>query len=53
MKKIIPEGPRPDNSTPLTYKNKGITVIGPAKNNKNINDGFDKEKKFILLIKRK
>ena len=24
-------GPNPISSTPLTYRNKGITVIGPAK----------------------
>ena len=30
-KKIILAGPSPDSSDPLTNKNKGITVIGPAK----------------------
>ena len=30
IKKIIPDAPNPDNSTPLTYKNNGIKVIGPA-----------------------
>ena len=50
MKKIIPDGPSPENST-LTYKKSGITVIGPAKNNKNIKDGLEKEKSLKLLIK--
>ena len=49
MKKIIPDGPNPDNSTPLMYKNNGITVIGPAKNNKAIKDGFEKVKSFKLF----
>ena len=30
IKKSIPEGPNPDNKTPLMKKNNGITVIGPA-----------------------
>ena len=31
IKKIILAGPNPDNSEPLTNRNKGITVMGPAK----------------------
>ena len=31
IKKIILAGPSADNSEPLTKRNKGITVIGPAK----------------------
>ena len=30
IKNNIPEGPNPDNNTPLTKKKRGITVIGPA-----------------------
>ena len=48
IKKIIPDGPKPDNSTPFTYKNKGITVIGPVRKIKAIKDGLDKEKSFWL-----
>ena len=39
----MPVGPKPINSTPLTYKNNGITVIGPA-NIKRLKPGFDKLK---------
>ena len=42
----MPVGPNPHNSTPLTYKKSGITVIGPANNNKSINEGFEKEKSW-------
>ena len=42
----MPEGPRPDNSTPLTYRNKGITVIGPAKIIKADKDILFNEKSF-------
>ena len=45
----MPVGPRPDNSTHLTYRNRGITVMGPARINKGINDRFDKEKSFMLF----
>ena len=53
IKKIIPEGPSPDNSTPLIYINKGITVIGPAKNSQNIILGFEIVKSFKLFLKIK
>ena len=55
IKKIIPDGPRPDNSTPLTYKNKGIKVIGPAKIIKSVRLMFVKLKSllFVLIIKYK
>ena len=41
---FIPAGPSPQSSTPLTYKNKGITVIGPAKNINNIIEGLENVK---------
>ena len=52
IKKIIPDGPRPDNSTPLTYKNNGITVIGPANTKMNISDGFEilKYRTFVAVL---
>ena len=40
----MPVGPRPLNSTPRTYKNNGITVIGPANNINNDNPGLLNEK---------
>ena len=40
----MPVGPKPINSTPLTYKNNGITVIGPAKIKNKLNPGFEKLK---------
>ena len=46
----MPAGPSPDSSTPLTYKKRGITVIGPAKNNNNIKEGFDISKSLKLFI---
>ena len=44
-------GPKPQSSTPLTYKNNGITVIGPANIKININDGFDTSKSCAVGIK--
>ena len=43
------------SSTPLTYKNKGITVIGPANIKNKLNPGFDKLKSLnpFLTIKKK
>ena len=40
----MPVGPKPINSTPLTYKNNGITVIGPARIKNKLNPGFEKLK---------
>ena len=42
----MPVGPNPHNSTPRTYKNNGITVMGPAHINKSIIGGFEKVKSF-------
>ena len=42
----MPVGPNPHSSTPLTYKNSGITVIGPANSNKSIIEGLEKVKSF-------
>ena len=49
----MPDGPKPACSTPFIYKNNGITVIGPAKKSKNINEGFEKAKSFVLFWKIK
>ena len=46
-------GPRPHSSTPLTYRNRGMTVIGPANINININEGSFKLKIFRLFLKSK
>ena len=47
MKNSIPEGPNPARCTPLTKKNNGITVIGPAR--VKIKDNFIESKlKFKL-----
>ena len=40
-KKSFLLAPKPHNSTPLTYKNNGITVIGPAKKINNIMGGSE------------
>ena len=37
-------GPRPQSSTPLTYKKSGITVIGPANN-------INKDKPILFIEK--
>ena len=50
IKKTIPEGPNPDNSTPLTYKNNGIKVIGPAKIIKLARLKLFKLKSLLLVI---
>ena len=42
----MPVAPSPISSTPLTYKNKGITVIGPAKIRNKLKPGFEKLKSF-------
>ena len=52
MQNIIPVGPRPISSTPLTYKNKGITVIGPAKIRNKLNLALDKLKSLKLTSNR-
>ena len=52
-KKIILAGPMPINSKPLIYINKGITVMGPAKNSQNIILGFEIVKSFKLFLKIK
>ena len=49
MQNIIPEGPSPDSSTPLTYKNSGITVMGPANKMISIKLIFEKEKSLKLF----
>ena len=49
MKNIIPVGPRPLNSKPFIYKNRGMTVIGPARINNPIRGIFDIEKSFNPL----
>ena len=52
-KKSFLWGPKPINSTPLTYRNKGITVIGPARIKNKLNPGFDKLKSlkpFFTII---
>ena len=46
----MPVAPRPHNSTPRTYKNKGITVIGPAKKMNNIIGGSESLKSLKPLI---
>ena len=50
IKNNIPEGPNPARCTPLTKKNNGITVIGPAivKIKDNFNDS-DPKFKFPVL----
>ena len=42
----MPVGPKPHNSTPLTYKNKGIMVIGPARKINSIIGGSENWKSF-------
>ena len=42
----MPVGPNPHSSTPRTYRNNGITVIGPANINKSIIGGLAKVKSF-------
>ena len=53
MKKTIPDGPSPDSSTPHTYKNNGIKVIGPANIIKLARLRFCKLKSllFVVIIK--
>ena len=43
----MPVVPKPANSTPFKNKNKGITVIAPAKNNQKEVTGSLKEKKLF------
>ena len=50
IKNNIPEGPNPARWTPLTKKNNGITVIGPANIKINIKDGLEISKSLKLLI---
>ena len=49
----MPDAPNHDNSTPLTYKNNGIKVIGPASMINNARLIFDRLKSllFVLIIK--
>ena len=49
----ISVGPSPHSSTPLTYKNNGITVIGPAKKINNIIGGSDNLKSLSPFIEIK
>ena len=56
IKKIIPEAPRPAKSTPLKNRNKGITVIGPARNSQNeilgsVSGGCIESEVFIKALK--
>ena len=52
-KKIIPVGPNPDNSTPFKYKNKGIRVMAPARNNqKEIFKSLGEKKLFPSLVNK-
>ena len=46
----MPVGPSPISSTPLTYKNKGITVIGPANSKYRLKPGLSKPKSFKSLF---
>ena len=46
----MPVGPSPINSTPLTYKNKGITVIGPANKRNELKPGFAMLKSLKPLV---
>ena len=48
IKKIILAGPKADSSEPLTNRNKGITVIGPAKIK--INDKLISVKEKLILF---
>ena len=50
MKKTIPDGPRPDSSIPLTYKNSGIKVIGPANIIKPTRFKICNEKSLLFVI---
>ena len=50
IKNTILAGPRADSSEPLTKRNKGITVIGPAKISINDKFIFVKEKLISVVM---
>ena len=50
IQKIIPAGPNPDSLTPFTYRNKGITVMGPANIKIIIKVGFETSKSLKLFF---